>query len=110
MRRGPVAFVAGFLGGFVVALMLLVMPLLGLGLLLVLVAASLRIGRHAAGGAFVGVGIGVVVWLAQAQLRCFSDAHCTAPDITGLVVVAGIFVVAGLGALVAPRRSHDSPR
>jgi len=98
--------VAGFLGGFVVALMLLIMPTLGMGLLLILLAASIRIGRQAVAGGFFGVGIGGLVWLGQAQLRCISDPQCTAADITALIVVAGIFVVVGAGALMAPRRWH----
>jgi len=90
--------------GFLVALVLLERPTAGIALFLVTALASLKLGRSPLAALLIGVGVGVFVWLGQAEIRCAADAHCArGTDTTPWFAGAALTTAIGATTLVFGR-------
>lgn len=93
----------GFLAGPLAAIALLVLP--ALGLLMSIVVASLLLkarGLSALAGMLCGTGASALALLAQANARCAATySGCSAPNVTGPVVIATALLTAGAALTLA---------
>jgi hypothetical protein len=63
----------------------------------------------AGSGGFIGFGVGMLLVLGQAAIRCTFDASCTQPDLFSWVRVGVGFLILGIGFGMAARPQTDAP-